>query len=165
MWLIVVIAVGVVVAVGANLGVGPLVTVRDATERGLRIAGGKNDSITLYLARNMKRVTLVETDNTPADAKKRLEAIQNLEELGSGFFLALHDLEIRGAGEVLGESQSGEMLEVGFQLYTDMLSAAVNALKAGRVAIAGAQLESGEMAVVHLDPSGNVVVDGKFMVP
>jgi len=66
------------------------------------------------------------------NAAKRLEAIQNLEELGSGFFLAMHDLEIRGAGEVLGESQSGEMQEVGFQLYTDMLSAAVNALKAGR---------------------------------
>ena len=66
------------------------------------------------------------------NAQKRLEAIQNLEELGSGFFLAMHDLEIRGAGEVLGESQSGEMQEVGFQLYTDMLTAAVNALKAGR---------------------------------
>ena len=66
------------------------------------------------------------------NAQKRLEAIQNLEDLGSGFFLAMHDLEIRGAGEVLGESQSGEMQEVGFQLYTDMLSAAVNALKAGR---------------------------------
>jgi transcription-repair coupling factor (superfamily II helicase) len=65
-------------------------------------------------------------------AKKRLEAIQLMEELGSGFFLAMHDLEIRGAGEVLGESQSGEMQEVGFQLYSDMLDAAVRALKAGR---------------------------------
>ena len=71
-------------------------------------------------------------DALTKNAQKRLEAIQNLEELGSGFFLAMHDLEIRGAGEVLGESQSGEMQEVGFQLYTDMLSAAVNALKAGR---------------------------------
>ncbi len=49
-----------------------------------------------------------------------------------GFYLAMHDLEIRGAGEVLGESQSGEMQEVGFQLYADMLRAAVSALKAGR---------------------------------
>ena len=55
-----------------------------------------------------------------------------MEDLGSGFYLAMHDLEIRGAGEVLGESQSGEMQEVGFQLYADMLRAAVSALKAGR---------------------------------
>ena len=67
-----------------------------------------------------------------AQAGKRLEAIQMMEDLGSGFYLAMHDLEIRGAGEVLGESQSGEMQEVGFQLYADMLRAAVSALKAGR---------------------------------
>jgi transcription-repair coupling factor (superfamily II helicase) len=65
-------------------------------------------------------------------AAQRLEAIQQMEELGSGFYLAMHDLEIRGAGEVLGENQSGNMLEVGFQLYNDMLSEAVRALKAGR---------------------------------
>jgi transcription-repair coupling factor (superfamily II helicase) len=67
-----------------------------------------------------------------AQAKKRLEAIQMMEDLGSGFYLAMHDLEIRGAGEVLGESQSGEMMEIGFQLYADMLKAAVSALKSGR---------------------------------
>jgi transcription-repair coupling factor (superfamily II helicase) len=65
-------------------------------------------------------------------AAQRLEAIQQMEELGSGFYLAMHDLEIRGAGEVLGENQSGNMLEVGFQLYNDMLSEAVRALKNGR---------------------------------
>ena len=65
-------------------------------------------------------------------AKKRLEAIQMMEELGSGFYLAMHDLEIRGAGEVLGEAQSGEMQEVGFNLYADMLNHAVHSLKAGR---------------------------------
>jgi len=64
-------------------------------------------------------------------ATQRLEAIQQMEELGSGFYLAMHDLEIRGAGEVLGDSQSGKMLEVGFQLYTEMLSEAVKALKNG----------------------------------
>ncbi len=64
-------------------------------------------------------------------AAQRLQAIQDMEELGSGFYLAMHDLEIRGAGEVLGESQSGNMMEVGFQLYNDMLSAAVRALRAG----------------------------------
>ncbi len=64
-------------------------------------------------------------------ASQRLDAIQAMEELGSGFYLAMHDLEIRGAGEVLGESQSGNMLEVGFQLYNEMLSEAVRCLKAG----------------------------------
>jgi transcription-repair coupling factor (superfamily II helicase) len=64
-------------------------------------------------------------------ATQRLDAIQAMEELGSGFYLAMHDLEIRGAGEVLGENQSGNMLEVGFQLYNEMLSEAVRCLKAG----------------------------------
>jgi transcription-repair coupling factor (superfamily II helicase) len=71
-------------------------------------------------------------DALSAAAKKRLEAIQMMEELGSGFYLAMQDLEIRGAGEVLGESQSGEMQEVGFNLYADMLDHAVRSLKAGR---------------------------------
>jgi transcription-repair coupling factor (superfamily II helicase) len=66
------------------------------------------------------------------NAIKRLEAIQMMEELGSGFYLAMHDLEIRGAGEVLGESQSGEMQEVGFSLYARMLDRAVRSLKAGK---------------------------------
>jgi len=65
-------------------------------------------------------------------AAQRLDAIQQMEELGSGFYLAMHDLEIRGAGEVLGENQSGNMLEVGFQLYNEMLNEAVRSLKAGR---------------------------------
>ena len=65
-------------------------------------------------------------------ASQRLDAIQQMEELGSGFYLAMHDLEIRGTGEVLGENQSGNMREIGFQLYNEMLSEAVAALKAGR---------------------------------
>ena len=65
-------------------------------------------------------------------ARLRLEAIQQMEELGSGFYLAMHDLEIRGAGEVLGENQSGDMQEIGFQLYTEMLNEAVKALREGR---------------------------------
>src|SRR3954468_1471702 len=68
------------------------------------------------------------------NALKRLEAIQMMEELGSGFYLAMHDLEIRGAGEVLGEEQSGEIQEVGFSLYTRMLERAVRRLKSGRAA-------------------------------
>ncbi|ARP85853.1 transcription-repair coupling factor [Bordetella genomosp. 9] len=70
-------------------------------------------------------------DAITSNAKKRLEAIQAMEELGSGFYLAMHDLEIRGTGEVLGESQSGNIQEVGFSMYTDMLNEAVRALKAG----------------------------------
>jgi len=66
------------------------------------------------------------------NALKRLEAIQMMEELGSGFYLAMHDLEIRGAGEILGEEQSGEIQEVGFSLYTRMLERAVRRLKAGK---------------------------------
>lgn len=65
------------------------------------------------------------------DACKRLEAIESLEELGSGFTLASHDLEIRGAGELLGEAQSGEIDEVGFTLYSELLQRAVNSLKTG----------------------------------
>jgi transcription-repair coupling factor (superfamily II helicase) len=73
-----------------------------------------------------------DVDGLTKQAAQRLQAIQDMEELGSGFYLAMHDLEIRGAGEVLGENQSGNMMEVGFQLYNDMLSAAVRALKAGQ---------------------------------
>ena len=65
-------------------------------------------------------------------AQLRLDAIQQMEELGSGFYLAMHDLEIRGAGEVLGENQSGNMHEIGFQLYSEMLNDAVRSLKEGR---------------------------------
>jgi transcription-repair coupling factor (superfamily II helicase) len=76
---------------------------------------------------------LTDADAKPsAQAQRRLDAIQAMEELGSGFFLAMHDLEIRGAGEVLGENQSGEIHEVGFALYTNMLNAAVKALKDGK---------------------------------
>ncbi len=67
-----------------------------------------------------------------SQAKKRLEAIQTMEELGSGFYLAMHDLEIRGAGAVLSESQSGEMQEIGFSLYSAMLDSAIKSLKDGR---------------------------------
>ncbi|QIZ53183.1 transcription-repair coupling factor [Dickeya zeae] len=67
-----------------------------------------------------------------SDAHKRLEAIASLEDLGAGFALATHDLEIRGAGELLGEDQSGQMESVGFSLYMELLESAVESLKAGR---------------------------------
>jgi transcription-repair coupling factor (superfamily II helicase) len=83
-------------------------------------------------------------------AQRRLDAIQAMEELGSGFYLAMHDLEIRGAGEVLGENQSGEMLEVGFQLYSEMLNEAVKALKAGREPDMSAPLSSTTEINLHV---------------
>ena len=65
-------------------------------------------------------------------AQKRLEAIQLLEDLGAGYYLAIHDLEIRGAGELLGDNQSGQMHEIGFNLYVEMLNYAVKQLKIGK---------------------------------
>ena len=67
------------------------------------------------------------------DAEKRLQAIESLEDLGVGFTLATHDLEIRGAGELLGEGQSGQIQEIGFTLYSELLSRAVKALKEGKL--------------------------------
>lgn len=67
-----------------------------------------------------------------ADAIKRLEAIESIQDLGAGFTLATHDMEIRGTGELLGEGQSGHMQEIGFSLYLELLERAVEALKAGR---------------------------------
>jgi transcription-repair coupling factor (superfamily II helicase) len=68
-----------------------------------------------------------------SDAQKRIEAIQAATTLGAGFTLASHDLEIRGAGELLGDEQSGHMQKIGFALYTEMLDEAVAAIRAGRV--------------------------------
>ncbi|MEX0615552.1 MAG: TRCF domain-containing protein, partial [Methylophaga sp.] len=67
-----------------------------------------------------------------ADAVKRLEAIESIEDLGAGFTLATHDMEIRGAGELLGDEQSGQMQEIGFGLYNELLERAVKALKSGQ---------------------------------
>ena len=77
------------------------------------------------------------------DAKKRLEAIESLEDLGAGFTLSTHDLEIRGAGELLGEEQSGQVQEIGFSLYMDLLERAVTALKAGRTSALDRPLDQG----------------------
>ncbi len=85
-----------------------------------------------------------------AQAKKRLEAIQQMEELGSGFYLAMHDLEIRGAGEVLGESQSGQIQEVGFDLYTRMLERAVRALRQGKAIDLDQPLEAATEIKLHV---------------
>ena len=84
------------------------------------------------------------------DAIKRLEAIESMEELGSGFTLATHDLEIRGAGELLGEEQSGQIHEVGFTLYTELLERTVRALKAGRDPELDRPLDHGAEIDLHI---------------
>ena len=85
-----------------------------------------------------------------ADAIKRLEAIDSLEDLGSGFTLATHDLEIRGAGELLGETQSGQIQEIGFSLYTELLGRAVEALKRGEQADLDRPLNAGVEINLHV---------------
>ncbi len=84
------------------------------------------------------------------DAVKRLEALESLEELGAGFTLATHDLEIRGAGELLGEEQSGQIQEIGFGLYTELLERAVHALKSGRLPELADELEHGPELELHV---------------
>ena len=83
------------------------------------------------------------------DAAKRLEAIESLEELGAGFTLASNDLEIRGAGELLGETQSGMIDEVGFTLYSELLNRAVRSLQAGRLPETDTALHSGAEINLH----------------
>jgi len=85
-----------------------------------------------------------------SDAAKRLEAIEAAGELGAGYLLATHDLEIRGAGELLGEEQSGQIHSVGFSLYMDMLQRAVDALKRGEIPDVDAPLEQGTEVNMHL---------------
>ena len=89
-----------------------------------RVGRSHHQAYAYLLTPHEKRIT--------KDAKKRLEAIASLEDLGAGFTLATHDLEIRGAGELLGEDQSGSMSQVGFSLYMEMLDQAVAALKEGK---------------------------------
>ena len=85
-----------------------------------------------------------------ADAVKRLEAIDSLEDLGAGFTLATHDLEIRGAGELLGDTQSGQIQEIGFSLYTEMLGRAVDSLQSGEEPDLEAPLHAGVDINLHI---------------
>ncbi|MDQ3494902.1 MAG: transcription-repair coupling factor [Pseudomonadota bacterium] len=85
-----------------------------------------------------------------ADARKRLEAIAAMDELGAGFTLATHDLEIRGAGELLGEDQSGQMTEVGFSLYTELLERAVRSIKRGELPALDAAHDHGADVTLHV---------------
>jgi transcription-repair coupling factor (superfamily II helicase) len=85
-----------------------------------------------------------------ADAVKRLEALESLEELGAGFTLATHDLEIRGAGELLGDEQSGQIQEIGYNLYMELLERAVAALKSGKQPDLERPLDAGPEVELHL---------------
>jgi transcription-repair coupling factor (superfamily II helicase) len=85
-----------------------------------------------------------------ADAVKRLEALESLEELGAGFTLATHDLEIRGAGELLGDEQSGQIQEIGYTLYMELLERAVAALKTGKQADLEKPVDAGPEVELHL---------------
>jgi len=89
-----------------------------------RVGRSHHQAYAYLLTPNPKRMT--------KDAAKRLEAISQLEDLGAGFMLATHDLEIRGAGELLGDEQSGQIESIGFTLYMDMLEQAVQSLKDGK---------------------------------
>jgi transcription-repair coupling factor (superfamily II helicase) len=84
------------------------------------------------------------------DAAKRLEAIESLEDLGAGFALATHDLEIRGAGELLGEQQTGQITEIGFSLYLELLERAVKALKSGKEPDLERPLHAGPELNLHI---------------
>jgi transcription-repair coupling factor (superfamily II helicase) len=84
-----------------------------------------------------------------ADAVKRLEAIESLDDLGIGFTLATHDLEIRGAGELLGEGQSGQIHEVGYAFYTRLLERAVDALRSGKSPKLDRPLDHGTEIDIH----------------
>ncbi|MGB0894629.1 MAG: transcription-repair coupling factor [Parashewanella sp.] len=89
-----------------------------------RVGRSHHQAYAYLMTPNVKRMT--------KDARKRLEAISELEDLGAGFMLATQDLEIRGAGELLGEEQSGHISKIGFNLYMDLLDSAVHSLKQGK---------------------------------
>ena len=85
-----------------------------------------------------------------ADAIKRLEALESLEELGAGFTLATHDLEIRGAGELLGDEQSGQIQQIGYNLYMELLERAIAALKSGKQADLERPMDAGPEVELHV---------------
>lgn len=119
-----------IIETGIDIPTANTILIDDADEFGLaqlhqlrgRVGRSHHQAYAYLLTREEKKLT--------KDAKKRLEAIISLEDLGAGFILSTHDLEIRGAGELLGEKQSGNIEEIGFSLYMEMLDKAVNALKA-----------------------------------
>lgn len=113
-----------------------------------RVGRSHHQAYAYLLTPNKKSMT--------ADAIKRLDAIASLEDLGAGFTLATHDLEIRGAGELLGENQSGNMHAIGFSLYMEMLEQAVKALRSGKEPDLAKPFESGpeiDLGITALIPN------------
>lgn len=100
-----------------------------------RVGRGHQQAYAYLLTPNFKSLS--------RDAQKRLEALLSLEDLGAGFTLATHDLEIRGAGELLGDEQSGHMHALGFSLYMELLDRAVNAIKSGKTPELSKPLDQG----------------------
>jgi transcription-repair coupling factor (superfamily II helicase) len=107
-----------------------------------RVGRSHHQAYAYLLIPNRKSIT--------ADAEKRLEALSMAEDLGAGFTLATHDLEIRGAGELLGEEQSGQIQSIGFSLYMDMLNRAVKALQSGETIDLDAPVNAGCEVNLHL---------------
>ncbi|MET0290699.1 MAG: transcription-repair coupling factor [Pseudoxanthomonas sp.] len=101
--------------------------------------------------RSYAYLVVPERRSLTTDAERRLEAIASMDELGAGFMLSTHDLEIRGAGELLGEDQSGQMAEIGFSLYTELLDRAVRSIRQGKLpdVDAGAEARGAEI-VLHV---------------
>jgi len=107
-----------------------------------RVGRSHHQAYAYLLTPNEKQLT--------ADAKKRLEAIVSLEDLGAGFTLASHDLEIRGAGDLLGEEQSGNMHAIGFHLFMEMLDQAVHDLKTGKITDLNNPMQQGPEIDLHM---------------
>ncbi len=107
-----------------------------------RVGRSHHQAFAYLLAPDRKSLT--------TDAQKRLDAIESLEDLGAGFVLATHDLEIRGAGELLGEGQSGQIQEIGFSLYNEMLSRTVQALRDGLEPDLDVDLRAGAEVNLHV---------------
>lgn len=126
-----VLVASTIIESGIDIPSANTIIINDANRFGLaqlhqirgRVGRSHHQAYAYLLVKNKKGLT--------KDAQKRLDAISELEDLGVGFQLATHDLEIRGAGELLGEAQSGHMHAIGFSLYMELLDEAVNALKKG----------------------------------
>jgi len=106
-----------------------------------RVGRSHHHSFAYLLVPSMKEIT--------KDAMKRLQAVESMEELGIGFTLAIHDLEIRGAGEILGDEQSGQIHEIGYSLYIDLLERAVTALRDGKQPKLDRSLDHGVEVEIH----------------
>jgi transcription-repair coupling factor (superfamily II helicase) len=132
-----------IIETGIDIPTANTIIIDDADQLGLaqlhqlrgRVGRSHHQAYAYLFTKNPKLIT--------KDAAKRLDAIVSLEALGSGFILATHDLEIRGAGELLGEDQSGNMHAIGFTLFMDLLNQAVEDLQSGKIPALNAPMHQG----------------------